>query len=156
MESGARDWSEFEKMRRKSFPEYGKALFEIHPPGKSVTTIHADGMISGPVPETDLLIITAYNPGHRRPSQQENEKANQRLAQVIEKAGLTSYPALGRNEDGSHREPSFAVALETGPLKYQLAFVSSLAGRAGQAAVFYWDCNARKGRTVWLAPAEDL
>ena len=39
----------------------GKRIFEIHPPGKSVTTIHADGMISGPVPETDLLIITAYN-----------------------------------------------------------------------------------------------
>ncbi|HBS05383.1 MAG TPA: hypothetical protein DEA96_10480 [Leptospiraceae bacterium] len=151
-----KDWSEFEKHQRKRFPEFGKAVFEIHVPGKDTTILTADGLISGPLPENDWIIITAYNPGHRRPAKEENELSNQRMLQTLQQAGLSCYPALGRNEDSSHQEPSFAVALETGPLKYQLAFVSSVAGAAGQAAVFYWDCNARKGRTVWLAPSEEV
>mgnify|MGYP002877607425 CR=1 FL=1 len=150
-----KDWSEFEKIQRKKFPEYGVAVFELFWPAGDITVLSREGLLSGPLPDSDLIFITGYNPGRLRPTDLQNQKANQYLQSALQKADLSFYRALGRNQERTHEEPSFAVALETGPQKFQLAYISSLAGSLGQAALFYWDGNARKGRTLWLVTDEE-
>ncbi len=87
----------------------------------------------GPAPDTPLAIITAWNPGHSRPTKDVNESANRQLEAALLKAGRNYYPAYGRSEDGTHKEPSFAV---TG---IDSAAVIALARHFRQAAVFFWD-----------------
>lgn len=146
-----RDWTGFESSCRGRFPEYSGSHFDIFWSEGQVSTLAGEGIIQGPLPESDLVIITAYNPGQARPSAEENQKANEKLGNYLKEAGLMFYQAVGRDPQHSHSEPSFAVVLETGPAKYQLAFLCSLAGCFQQAAVFCWDCNSRTGRTLWLA-----
>lgn len=96
---------------------------------------------AGPVPDTSLAIITAWNPGTGRPAEAVNESANRQLEAALLRAGWTYYPALGRNEEGTHLEPSFAVLqIASGP-------ALALAQEFRQAAIFYW--NGRDARLLW-------
>lgn len=87
----------------------------------------------GPVPEGTLAIITAWNPGLRRPGERENREANERLRAALREGGWTFHPASGHDADGSHEEPSFAV------LRIDARSALDLARRFGQAAIVFWD-----------------
>ncbi len=80
-----------------------------------------------------FFVVTAYNPGHERPSAETNEQANRELETALHEANITFLPASGRNPEGTHVEPSFA--LFGVPTDRVLTF----ARRFGQAAVFHWD-----------------
>jgi hypothetical protein len=58
---------------------------------------------------TGAIVMTAWNPGHDRPSQQENEAANQRLLDVLEEYPYPVWPCDGRNGDATFVEPGFCV-----------------------------------------------
>ncbi|MCB1170471.1 MAG: DUF3293 domain-containing protein [Leptospiraceae bacterium] len=148
---GGMDWSGFEKSRANHFAAYEEAVFEVFGPGREKTVLTARGWQDGPLPEEDLIIITAYNPGMEWPEESVNRQRNQELRALLLRSKLSFDEALGRNLDGSHQEPSFAVRLEEGKQKQQIAFVSSLGGRFGQAGLFFWDCRSRTGATLWLA-----
>lgn len=149
------DWSGFEKSRANRFAAYAEAVFEVYCPGQEKSVLTAGGWQEGPLPDEDLLIITAFNPGLEWPEHSVNQKRNQELRALLLRSGLTFDEALGRNLDGTHQEPSFAIRLEEGKQKQQIAFLSSLGGRFGQAGLFYWDCRSRTGRTLWLAGSID-
>lgn len=87
----------------------------------------------GEVIAQTLAIITAWNPAELHPERAVNERANAQLAADIEQRGWRACRASGRSVDGSHAEPSFAVA--------NISRVEALAlgRRYAQAAVFYWD-----------------
>ncbi len=87
----------------------------------------------GPAPVHSIAIITAWNPGRKRPSARANRDANRRLVAALEAAKLAYYPARGFSRTGHHEEPSFAVPALTAARALAL-------GRAfSQSAVFYWD-----------------
>ncbi|MDN5864468.1 MAG: DUF3293 domain-containing protein [Gammaproteobacteria bacterium] len=87
----------------------------------------------GRAPSQALAIVTAWNPAELRPERAVNERANVRLAEEIERCGWRAYAARGGSGDGSHVEPSFAVA------NISRAEALALGRRYAQAAVFYWD-----------------
>jgi len=116
---------------------YAAAVYTAELPGGRVV-FRVDRAPAGPAPATPLAIVTGWNPGHARPDDTVNRAANARLASELDRAGYAVYPAVGRSPDGSHAEPSFAVAgIEPGA-------ALQLAARFGQAAILYWDgCAAR-------------
>ena len=82
-----------------------------------------------------LHVITAWNPGHDRPTDAENEVANSQLLDDLEILGASVLPALGSDPNSDHAEKSWAVtgvldesAIELG-LKY------------GQVAIFRLDAD---------------
>lgn len=72
---------------------------------------------SGLVPAADhhlmsggiVHVLTAWNPGDERPSNSENESANERLRSRIIDRGLECFRAVGRDPDSTHEEMSWAV-----------------------------------------------
>ncbi len=112
------------------------------PPGRVEFRLHASPR--GPAPATPLAIITAWNPGVERPSETANKEANLRLESALEEARWPYYPASGRSEDGTHAEPSYAVA------GIDPAAALDLARAFRQAAVFYWD--GREPSLLWCDP----
>ncbi|MCB1164602.1 MAG: hypothetical protein KDK33_00510, partial [Leptospiraceae bacterium] len=71
-----RDWESFQSRRDRTFPEYATAVFEIFWPAGQSSLLGRDGLSSGIPPEQDLLIVTAYNPGLRRPDEETNRNNN--------------------------------------------------------------------------------
>ena len=57
----------------------------------------------------DIYVITAWNPGDKRPSKEVNEAQNNRLRLDIEALGLTVFDALGKDPKSDHAEKSLAV-----------------------------------------------
>lgn len=96
---------------------------------------------SAPLPAETMTVITAWNPGLVRPSEEDNRAANERLQELLRARGCDYLPACGRSRDGSHVEPSFAV------FNLSRADAARLGKRFGQAAVF-WVENPN-GRLVW-------
>ena len=109
------------------------------PVGRVEFRIHARP--TGPVPNGSLAIVTAWNPGAKRPSATENRKANDRLHAVLCAGSWLFYPASGRSADGTHVEPSFAV------LGIDARSALALARQFDQAAILYWDGAAV--RLLW-------
>jgi hypothetical protein len=134
-------------MRSDPDPElaraYERALYDVHLPGGTLTLLVKRAPLgnSGPIRGRRLAVLTAYNSGHERPSEAENEAANARLLAEIERRGLTWARAVGYSPERDHEEPSFAV--------FDLSVDEALAlGRAfGQAAVLYWD--GRRACIAW-------
>jgi len=119
---------------------YERAVYIAELPGGRVEfRFHA--VPKGPAPDEPLAIVTAWNPGTERPSEAVNANANRRLEEALKNGGWRYYPAVGRSEDGTHSEPSFAV---TG---ISPARAIALARTFRQAAVFYWDGN--KPQLLW-------
>lgn len=92
-----------------------------------------------------FALITAYNPGHHRPTPEANEAANQRLAAELARAGHETATARARSRDGSHFEPSFAV------FGMALEEAVAAAGTFGQAAIVWFDGTV--ARLVWVPEA---
>lgn len=54
-------------------------------------------------------VITAWNPGDERPSNEENGWANERLRMLLTDRHYRPAPAVGADPDSDHREESWAV-----------------------------------------------
>ena len=103
------------------------------------------GQRAAPCPA--FAIVTAWHPGTARPSQAENEAANERLASVLDAEGYCYVTARGYSPDHTHEEPSFAI------LGIELEEALVLASTFGQAAIFWWDGEA--GRVILTADAAE-
>jgi len=89
------------------------------------------------------VVLTAWNPGHERPTQAENIAANQRLhAQLIE-LGLDVWPCDGASPDGTFAEPGFCVWSMTE------AQARSIGRAFGQYAVFTFNEEGERC-LLWL------
>lgn len=132
---------------------YERALYDVHLPDGKVTLLHRRAPVgaSDPIRGRRLVIVTAYNPGHARPSEAENAAANARLRAEIERRGLDWYPAAGyarvpaadepdAHVEEGHSEPSFAVMDVDVEVGVELGLLFD------QAAIFYWD--RRRGSVV--------
>lgn len=93
------------------------------------------------LPGSSITVITAWNPGLSRPSEAQNQAANERLAITLKERGIEYIQAWGQNHDGSHIEPSFAA--------FDLSKKEAIAlGREfGQAAVFW--IGETLGELLW-------
>jgi hypothetical protein len=54
-------------------------------------------------------VVTAWNPGHDRPSRAANDAANEALRQLLESEGCKPIPALGSDPNSDHSEESWCV-----------------------------------------------
>ncbi len=119
---------------------YEQAVYTAElPAGHVELRVHARP--TGPVPDSSLAIVTAWNPGTKRPAEAENRKANDRLYAALRAGGWSFHPAGGRSADGTHVEPSFAV------LGIDADSALALARQFDQAAILYWDGAA--ARLLW-------
>ncbi|MFF6811864.1 DUF3293 domain-containing protein [Streptomyces sp. NPDC012403] len=92
-----------------------------------------------PVPDgsgATVHVITAWNPYGRTASNDANARAQRVLLDGIRHRGLTSWPAVGGDVRGTHREESVAV------LGLSDAAARDLGRRFGQDAVFAWTPDA--------------
>jgi hypothetical protein len=117
---------------------------------KTLVSVEVDGVVI-PVGEIHPFIgstwhvITGWNPGDARPSQAENEAANDRLRQMLATRGLQPVRAIGADPDSDHAEESWAVA----GLDDQEA--RAIGAEFGQVAVF----RIADGAQTVLACTED-
>jgi len=117
---------------------YRAALYHVELPGGQAVLRIGERAPDLPGP---FAIVTAWNPGLERPSREVNEARNRALLAEVERRGLVWAPAEGRSPDGRHREPSFAVFVDS--LEDGLA----LARKFGQAAICWFD--GEKLELVW-------
>lgn len=115
---------------------YRTAVVDLAPPGRERRRlVPADPGTCGPWPEwatPPLTVVTAWNPDSVRLTDRANRARNRRLAEELDRSGLTWWPATGRDLDGGHHEDGFAVAgLPTEGAR-------ALGRRHGQAAVYRW------------------
>jgi len=90
-----------------------------------------------------FALITAYNPADARPTDDENERNNERLLARIERSRIAWLPARGMSRDEAHVEPSFAL------FGISREDALALARDFGQAAIIWFD-----GKTAELAWTE--
>ncbi|CAL9554238.1 hypothetical protein SUDANB176_04511 [Streptomyces sp. enrichment culture] len=81
-------------------------------------------------------VITAWNPRGRTASDDANARAHRVLLDEVRHRGLTSWPAVGGDVSGTHREESVAV------VGLSDAAARDLGRRFGQDAVFAWTPDA--------------
>ncbi len=122
---------------------FERTLYDVNLPGGTVTLLVRRPPLgnSAPIRDRRLAIVTAYNPGTSRPSEEANRAANERLRAEIEGRGWAWCPAVGYSPERDHEEPSFAV-LDVGE-----AEAIDLGRLFGQAAVLVWD--GRRARLAW-------
>jgi hypothetical protein len=120
---------------------YESALYEVLFPAGPVTFEVGEAELPGPYEAQSLTVVTAYNPGTQRPTLQENEAANARLRQRIERAGWRWFPAAGYDPGRIHEEPSFAV------LGLSEEEALALSAEFRQVAVLY--VSAGRARLLW-------
>ena len=117
---------------------------------KTEVLIDVDGEFV-PIQRSQLLstgpvhVITAWNPGDQRPTDQANRAANQELFEQLVTHGLKPVRAVGQDFDSSHAEESWAVAGTTDDLARELG------AQFGQVAVF----RITTGSQTVLACEED-
>lgn len=78
-----------------------------------------------------IHVITAWNPGDERPSNEINEARNEQLRADISAMGLKALEALGSDPSSSHAEKSWAVVGMTDEVAIELG------KKYGQVAVFF-------------------
>ncbi|MFD7700551.1 DUF3293 domain-containing protein [Streptomyces caelestis] len=81
-------------------------------------------------------VITAWNPLGRTAPDDANARAQRLLLDEVRRRGLTSWPAVGGDVSGTHREESVAV------VGLGDAAARDLGRRFGQDAVFAWTPGA--------------
>lgn len=92
---------------------------------------------------TPCVIMTAWNPGHARPSRQVNEAANAQMFTRLEAMGLEVWRCDGANPEGTFDEPGFCVwGAPTDE-------VLQVARDFGQYAVFTFDAEGKRSLR-WL------
>lgn len=84
---------------------YESAVYELLLDGRALT-LRVGELISEPI---NGFVITAYNPGHSRPTAEQNHHRHQALYRHLLQCGYAVQPALGRSVDGLHEEPSWWV-----------------------------------------------
>lgn len=82
------------------------------------------------VNSTTIHVITAWNPGNERPSQEINDEQNERLLVDIHAIGLDALEASGSNPESDHAEKSWAVRGLTDKQAVELG------RKYGQVAIF--------------------
>ena len=89
--------------------------------------------------DDEWAYITAWNPGPKRLSEQENQQRQAQLEADLRSSGLTLYSGDGVAADGSHREASVLIiglskedAIEAGRKWDQSAIVYGQRGEAAQ------------------------
>ncbi|MDT7744680.1 MAG: hypothetical protein QOE59_3758 [Actinomycetota bacterium] len=89
-----------------------------------------------PLAVTPVHVLTAHDPGARRPGTAENRRRQEALEAELADRGLVVSRAVASAADGSHAEESAAVVGwdDTGAL--------ALARRYGQDAIFRWTPEA--------------
>jgi hypothetical protein len=122
---------------------YLEAVYEVDPASGKVVF-----RIGQPIPALagqPFALVTAWNPGLERPSRAANEAANLALQARIRGLGWAFLPGRGRDESGTHVEPSFAV--------FGISFkrAAAVAGDFGQAAFVWFD--GETARIAWLEEA---
>jgi hypothetical protein len=116
---------------------YREAIFEVDfEGGREQFVVGTTGSLRPP-----FFGITAYNAGFERPTLEENEAANRELVRMITELGVPFWPAVGRDRESTHVEPSFAVF----GISEETAI--ALARRFRQAAVVHWD--GERARMLW-------
>ena len=89
-----------------------------------------------PLAAAPVHVLTAYDPGARRPGAAENRRRQQALEADLTDRGLVVTRAVASATDGSHAEESAAV------VGWDDAEALTLARRYGQDAVFRWTPEA--------------
>lgn len=84
------------------------------------------------------VVITGWNPGQLRPTEAENNRANQRLLSVLVDSGYEIWHADGFSPDRSFREPGF-IAWGMDP-----ELGCHIARDFGQFAIFYYDAHGNR------------
>lgn len=92
---------------------------------------------------TACVIMTAWNPGHERPTRAVNEAANARMLSELIAMGLEVWRCDGANPDGTFDEPGFCVWSQ--PVEEVLDVARSF----GQYAVFTFDGSGQRS-LLWL------
>lgn len=126
-------------------PVYREAIYEVDLPSGTVGLRVGDPPPPG-LPQP-LAIVTAYNPGTERPGEAANRAANRRMAAEITRRGWESLPARGRNQSGTHVEPSFALVGVSRENAVGLAEIF------GQAAIVY--IGSGTVELLWCASPSD-
>ncbi|MFJ5557714.1 DUF3293 domain-containing protein [Streptomyces sp. NPDC093250] len=112
---------------------FGKRTVRVEPRPRGT----AEGFF--PVPDgsgTTVHVITAWNPRGRTASDDANARDQRLLLEEVRHRGLTSWPAVGGDVCGTHREESVAV------VGLSDAAARALGRRFGQDAVFAWTPGA--------------
>lgn len=117
--------------------QYKAATYEVDFPSGTIAFRVGDG----PPRKPSFVILTAFNPGHERPSPRANQAANEQLRGVLEDRGVAWLSARGMSADRRHIEPSFAVT------DLGLDDALAIAREFRQAALFVWD--GRRGSIAW-------
>ncbi len=132
---------------------YEAAAYEVHFPGRTLSF-----RVGEPLPGAagPFAIITAWNPGHGRPSQVENDAANRSLEADVTAGNWRYFPSLSyevpaeRGPDARypempgelrHAEPGFAI------LGIELEVALALARKYRQAAILW--CDGRRSEICW-------
>jgi hypothetical protein len=89
-----------------------------------------------PIAGAPVHVLTAYDPGARRPGAAENRRRQQLLEAELADRGLVVTRAVASAGDGSHAEESAAV------VGWDDAEALALARRHGQDAIFRWTPDA--------------
>ena len=119
---------------------YVKTEVLINEDGELVSIQRSQLLASGAV-----HVITAWNPGDQRPSDQANRAANQELFELLVTHGLEPVRAVGQDPDSSYAEESWAVSGTTDDIARELG------AQFGQVAVF----RITTGSQTVLACEED-
>ena len=110
---------------------------------KTIVSIEHDGAL---VPienamllnsETVIHVITAWNPGDERPTDEQNDMANRALFDELEERGLRPFRAVGADPDSPHFEESWAV------IGLSDDEARSIGASYGQIAVFRFTGNVQ-------------
>ena len=119
---------------------YLKTEVLINEDGELMPIQQSRPLVSGPV-----HVITAWNPGDQRPTDQANRAANRELFEQLVMHGLEPVRAVGQDPDSSHAEESWAVLGTTDDIARKLG------AQFGQVAVF----RITTGSQTVLACEED-
>jgi hypothetical protein len=92
--------------------------------------------------QEQAVVLTAWNPGHERPTRAVNDAANERLHEVLRAMDHPVWVADGASLDGTFHEPGFCVwggAIEV---------LLQIARDFGQYAVYLYRPDGSR-ETVW-------
>jgi hypothetical protein len=84
------------------------------------------------------VVMTAWNPGHERPSEAQNRAANAALGAELGATGLPVWRADGCAPDGSSPEEGWIIWAM--PVEQGL----DIAARYGQFAIYHYDVAGRR------------
>jgi len=130
----------YQKIKNKLIPHYQSAVYEVEYSGKKYQLQCSDFAPNALPP---CCIVTAYNPGSERLSEEENQFRNKSLYEDLKRMGLSVLPALGRSQDATYREYSWAVLIEDREEKNWRALIMHLMALYSQRAVLLHQPNQR-------------